>query len=212
MLCFSFLLLSTSSKMQQKCRKSSQEETRTAAQFPHPKAASLSQLTQALNCSKLLSTCMYPSIHVTFANIFCGTHLHNIPPDLKIAEDMIDFWVASLTQPKPLLLRGSECVTQDYTIHCESESGRLCFGMYGGGKGCEMCCVICPQSFHFHFPASEKGKHTRVCLVARAMWDEGILQRLVLFFVISANLSVLSIAVFSPLKAIDLFVCLQSSV
>lgn len=39
------------------------------------------------------------------------------------------------------------------------------------------------------------------------MWDEGILQRLVLFFVISANLSVLSIAVFSPLKAIDLFVC-----
>lgn len=43
--------------------------------------------------------------------------------------------------------------------------------------------------------------------MARAMWDEGILQRLVLFFVISANLSVLSIAVFSPLKAIDLFVC-----
>lgn len=44
--------------------------------------------------------------------------------------------------------------------------------------------------------------------MARAMWDEGILQRLVLFFVISAHLSVLSIAVFSPLKAIDLFVCL----
>lgn len=85
------------------------------------------------NCC--LPACTNPSIHVTFVNIFCGMHLHNIPPDLKIAEDMIDFWVASLTQPKPLLLRGSECVTQDYTIHCESESGRLCFGMYGGGKG-----------------------------------------------------------------------------
>lgn len=151
MLCFSFLLLSTSSKMQQKCRKSSQEETRTAAQFPYPKAASLSQLTQALICSKLLSTCMYPSIHVTFVNIFCRTHLHNIPPDLKIAEDMIDFWVASLTQPKPLLLRGSECVTQDYTIHCESESGRLCFGMYGGGKGCD---VLCNLSSVFSFSLS----------------------------------------------------------
>lgn len=80
-------------------------------------------------------------------------------------------------------------------------------GCMGVGRDV-MCCVICPQSFHFHFPASEKGKHTRVCLVARAMWDEGILQRLVLFFVISAHLSVLSIAVFSPLKAIDLFVCL----
>ena len=41
----------------------------------------------------------------------------------------------------------------------------------------------------------------------RVCRDEGILKHLVLFFVINANLSVLGIAVFSPHKAIDLFVC-----
>lgn len=60
-------------------------------------------------------------------------HLHNILPRLKIAEDMIDF---ELHHNTTKAISGSESVTQDNTVLCESEGGHLCFGMSGGVKEC----------------------------------------------------------------------------
>lgn len=90
--------------------------------------------------------CLPASIHpppVTFVKICSRMHLHQHPPSFKNSRGYDWFWVASLAQPKPLLLRGSECVTQDNTVLCESESGRLCFGMYGGVKEWDVLCNLC---------------------------------------------------------------------
>lgn len=43
---------------------------------------------------------------------------------------------------KSIVAKGSGCVTQDNTVHCDSESGRLCFGMYGGVEECDVLCNL----------------------------------------------------------------------
>lgn len=86
---FFLLMYIVSSWMEPRCQKSSQEEA-GKLQFPHPR------LYHCHRSYKLITApnyCLPASIHppVTFVNIFCRMHLHNLLSCLKIAEDMIDF-------------------------------------------------------------------------------------------------------------------------
>lgn len=178
-----------------------------AEQFPHPEAISLSQFYELITAQNYS---LPPSIHVSPCD-FCYYIQQNTPtqypPSVKNSRGYDWFCVASLTQPQPLLLGGSECVTQDYTVHCESESGRLCFGMYGGVREWNVLFIL---SLLFSFLFSSYRKKTPPECSRTNFWNlawknEGTFiinfTSSVKISAVSANLSVFSIA----LKPLDGF-------
>lgn len=80
------------------------------------------------------STCIGPSILLRIM-LTHSPDCTYAPRFLKIAKGCDWFCVASPPRSKALLQRGSECVTQDYTVDCESESSLSPFWDVWGCEG-----------------------------------------------------------------------------
>lgn len=171
-----------------------------AAQFLHPEAISLSQFYELITAPNYS---LLPSFLVSPCD-FCYYIQQNTPtqypPSVKNSRGYDWFCVASLTQPQPLLLRGSECVTQDYTVHCESESGRLRFGMYGGVKEWDVLFIL-SLIFSFLFYSYQKKTERTRANFWNLIWknEETFIINFTSSITVSADLSVFSIA----LKPLD---------
>lgn len=133
---------------------------------------------------------------------------HSILPDFKNSQGCDWLRVASLKLWKPLLLRGSECVTQDNSVHCDSVRGSLCFWI---SVGAEEWDVLCNQLSH------KKAEHTgvsawrSVCVCG----EEGMLWSIASLTIINSDFSGFHYCSRLPaLESLDGFanvVCLKKS-